>query len=542
MPIDPNEVQWDEPQGINPSEVQWDSAPAEAPKPNRKDSIMSLLSPKSVASNSLIKGAAGAVDFFGNAIPNAVNLAAIPIHAAATGIGITDKPYSPPMKTNNTARAMESIGLINPEMNPQTSGQRVVDTAIQGGMQTALTGKPSASMFGLGALSAGIGKKVEEDTGSEMAGTAANLLASAAIPYSINAAKSYGVERLAKQQAKLDLEKQQNKVIDKTIKDFQEAGYVTPPAMLPKNESGIMSDIGGKVGVESAASVKNQQVTNSLARKDMGLPENAPLTRETLKAARNKAGEVYAKLKKQPPIKIDAEYKPSDLSPKIDKSVGLDMQQKYEINMGDAVDHIRQLRKDAKSLFLKVDDPASQALARKTQGEADSLEGLIERNLKANGNKSLLRQFRDARKSIAKSHMYEGAIVEGSGNVDAVKLASQVKNMKDVDLGEARKIVNFANNFGKAAKSPAKMASRNAGKLSVMLGSAGRGAVGSVVGAGINKFAPEAVQNYLLSPQYQAKLMPDYIAKQNALSNLRGVTPEEMARIAAMSGNALSSQ
>jgi hypothetical protein len=354
---------------------------------------------------------------------------------------------------------------------------------------------------------------------------------------------------VSRNQDDLNALKSSRSEVDKTLSDAIESGYVVPPRMV-KETKPILSKIGGKVDTETDASVINQSTTDKLAREDLGLPENAPITTETLQGIRKQLGQFYEKLKGQDDIKIDSEYKPSNMSPKLDESIGLDMTQNYKIKMADAVEHIKQLRADADAIFSSASkDPKTLKDARLYRKEADDLELLIERNLEKSGNQAVLRDFKKARESIAKTHLYEDAIVEGTGSIDARQIGKAVQR-GDYVTGNAKKIGKFANVFPKANKSPKEIATKDAGKLSLMLAPVSGGGLGSGVGAAIggpigaaigggigtaaSLAAPSMARKNLLSAETQRSLVPEYIAKPNALSRLPDLNETERARLLMM--------
>ncbi len=101
-----------------------------------------------------------------------------------------------------------------------------------------------------------------------------------------------------------------NSVRDATLKASQEAGYVVPPSQANAGlGSRLLEGVSGKIRTAELAGVKNQSVTDQLARKALGLGDDAPLTSDTMKAIRAQAyAKGYEPLAKIGRIETDAGY------------------------------------------------------------------------------------------------------------------------------------------------------------------------------------------------------------------------------------------
>src|SRR6185295_3607726 len=83
------------------------------------------------------------------------------------------------------------------------------------------------------------------------------------------------------------------------------AGYVVPPNMAqekPSVVSKLMSGCGGKVKIQQAASEKNQEITNVLAARELGVDPKAGLSDQAFKDVRAKAGQTYGDVSKAMPV------------------------------------------------------------------------------------------------------------------------------------------------------------------------------------------------------------------------------------------------
>ena len=160
------------------------TAIAVTPQPERK---LKLPPPStgSLIRNSIMKGVAGLGDAIINTpanfeslskVPYGLALSAIGRRQVAEDLGLTDlTPTVPVFHELGSSPAMPELLRIKQEDNPQTPGQRVLDTAVQAAVGTALTGKPSLQSVGIGGVSGAVGQGTTEVTGSPLAGLFAGL-------------------------------------------------------------------------------------------------------------------------------------------------------------------------------------------------------------------------------------------------------------------------------------------------------------------------------------------------------------------------------
>lgn len=336
----------------------------------------------------------------------------------------------------------------------------------------------------------------------------------------------------------LAAEQQANAVRDATLRAAQQEGYVvTPGSISPTGKNILAERIAGKTHLEQLASVQNQTVTDKLARRAVGLPENAPLTSEAMQQIRKtEFDKGYAPLNKIGPvatdpaflddlINIEANYAgaagsfPGAVPEKVGALVKNYTVDKFD--SADALKSVRTLRDDAKGSFRSGDT----SLGKAQIAVANALENQIERALTAANNPNaakMLEQFRLSRQRMAISHTVEDAIREGGGTVTAAKLARDIQNGKYVS-GDLKTIAEFANVFPRVAQAPSQIGTPAAGTLlgrgvgSTVGGGVGYlmgGGAGAGIGAGVGGFAPEMVsagmRNYLLSSTAQQRMMPQY--------------------------------
>jgi hypothetical protein len=333
-------------------------------------------------------------------------------------------------------------------------------------------------------------------------------------------------------------EQELNAVRDATLRAAQQEGYVvTPGSVSPTGKNIISERMAGKTHLEQLASVQNQTVTDRLARRAAGLPENAPLTSTTMQDIRKaEYAKGYEPIKQIGEIKTDpvflddlisVESKYAGAGASFPGAVPEDVTRLIKnftvdkFNSKDALDVTRTLREQARGNFRKGDD----ALAKAQIDVSNALENQIERSLAASNNAKaadMLEQFRLSRQRMAISHTIEDAIKEGSGTVIAAKLARDIQTGKYVS-GDIKTIAEFANVFPRVAQTPSQIGAPGAGTVLGRSLSGGAGAAtgyamggptGMGIGGAIGALAPEMVsagmRNYLLSGAGQRNVLPNY--------------------------------
>lgn len=338
--------------------------------------------------------------------------------------------------------------------------------------------------------------------------------------------------------SQLTKEQELNAVRDATLRAAQQEGYVvTPGSVSPTGKNIISERMAGKTHLEQLASVQNQAVTDRLARRAAGLPENAPLTSTTMQDIRKaEYAKGYEPIKQIGEIKTDpvflddlisVESKYAGAGASFPGAVPEDVTRLIKnftvdkFNSKDALDVTRTLREQARGNFRKGDD----ALAKAQIDVSNALENQIERSLAMSNNAKaadMLEQFRLSRQRMAISHTIEDAIKEGSGTVIAAKLARDIQTGKYVS-GDIKTIAEFANVFPRVAQTPSQIGAPGAGTVLGRSLSGGAGAAtgyaiggptGMGIGGAIGALAPEMVsagmRNYLLSGAGQRNVLPNY--------------------------------
>jgi hypothetical protein len=377
-----------------------------------------------------------------------------------------------------------------------------------------------------------------------MAKTAGALTTAASATNPINALVK-PVEMMAKSKnAMLQSQKEANAVRDANVLAAQREGFVvTPGSLTPTGANVVKERIAGKTHLEQLASIKNQQMADKVARRAVGLPENSPLTPESMKDIRaTEYNKGYAPVKNLGNIVADDAYitdliniesKYTGASKSFPEAVPDEVGKlikKYTVDRfdaADAVDVIKNLREQASGNFRKGEN----ALAKSQLDISTALEGQIARTLETSGDPklaNLLEQFKASRQRMAISHTIEDAIRVGSGSVDAKKLGRDIQNDKFM-TGDLKTVAEFANTFPRVNVPPSTIGTPGAATVVGRSLSGGAGAVaGALAGGGPGAFigavAPELIsagmREYMLSQMGQRKILPKYDKYKNLAQGL----------------------
>lgn len=246
----------------------------------------------------------------------------------------------------------------------------------------------------------------------------------------------------------------------------REAGYVVPPTQAnPTLANRLVEGLAGKVSTAQNASVRNQAVTNDLAKRAIGAED---LTPEALQSVRNAANAQYDKLGQVgnfvadqgfiDALKKEAGSKalPGITNKEVDDLVDV-LAQQGTLDAQQTIESIKRLRFDGPANKISQ-DPTKKALGKAQMNIANAMEELIDRNLAASGQQELLANYRAARQTLAKVYDVEKALNTTSGNVDANKLAQLLKKGRPL-TGELKTAAEFAQQFPKAAQPVERMGS-----------------------------------------------------------------------------------
>lgn len=278
-----------------------------------------------------------------NAIPKGLaNLVNTPItlwnllQAAAAGMHSQIKDEIKPIP-NYPMQAAEKMGLVDPAKEPQTGPQRIVDMAIQAAIGAAAipAGGVAQAVKGavIGATSGAAAQTTQELTGSTLLAVAAGAITPVAISGTGTATKMLG-----------------NATRKQTLEESRAVGYVVEPSSVRQPTSKVET-VAGKAAIAQEAAFRNQEVTNKLAAKALGLPEDTTLTMGVIEDVREVAKAPYKEIAELSPVAKDALNKLQ--------------QARFEAN-----DYFRY--------YHRTGDPKAGKRARSWDAQADHWEQVIE--------------------------------------------------------------------------------------------------------------------------------------------------------------------
>jgi len=465
-----------------------------------------------VGVNAINKGIAGTADLLLNAPQNFVNLGKAFGGTLATAAGRPDLAPTPTPPPDFATRAFKATGMIRPELEPVNAGQRIVEAVGQGVGGGVMM--PTASLagalrgMGAGAISGAVGQGTTEATGSPTAGAITGM----ATPFAMSAAGARA-KALMDEQA---LRKAEQSVRDRVLSAGQEAGYVVPPSTVnPSFLNKRLEGIAGKAATGQETSFRNQETTNRLMAKELGLKPGTPITEGELERFRENAAKPYEEIKK--------------LSP----------------TAASALKELKETRVDAKNewaFYGRNQDPRTLAAAKKLDSEVATWEKVLEEEaLKAN-KPELLPELRQARQQIAKSYDIEKALNIGTGDISAPTLARALDNGAPF-TGNLRTVAEFGNAFPSSVREGAKVPTAGVSKTEA-LASLLLGGLISPIAAAL-PFASGPTRSMILSPAYQRQMaQPNYGVGMTtkAMEQFKDLTPQQAALIGALQASRSANQ
>lgn len=293
-------------------------------------------------------------------------------------------------------------------------------------------------------------------------------------------------------------------------------GYVIPPADLnPGVFTEMLNGLSGKIKTAQVASQRNQGVTNTLARRSIGLADDAELTADVLHGLRGTAAASgYAPVKQAGQITTDKAYEkaldaissqyqgaarsfPGVAKNEVAQMVEGLKQPKFDA--GDALDMVKVLRETADKAYRTGDSGMGKA----AKAAALAIEEQIDRGLSASGDTAAISAFREARKAIAKTYSVQKALNPATGDVSATALAKQFQAGRPLS-DELLTIGQVASAFPKATQA-LKESPKALSPLDFAVGAIGAGSSGPL--AAVTMAARPAVRSLLLSGPYQRAAM-----------------------------------
>lgn len=351
------------------------------------------------------------------------------------------------------------------------------------------------------------GERVKNVAVGTALGAGSQALASAGAKAIANRATSKAAEAVTKQS--------QNVMRDTVLKDAQAAGYVVPPsAVNPSFGAKRLESVAGKAAIGQEAAVRNQEITNSLARKAIGLADDQPISEAALETFRKQQGQVY-----------------NDVS-------------KLTNNASIYLEKLKDARSEAQSWWTHYNrsaEPNSLRSAKFFDAEVAKLEQNLEKEALKAGRPELMPALRQARTAIAKSYDIEKALNIATGDIDARIIGRLLdkKGSKAV-TGELGLIGKFANAFSPYAREGSKVPTPGVSKLealtSLTLGMGGAAAAGPVGAlAAAAPLASGPVRHFLLSKLGQAMMAKASYSKAPLTQMAAKALPPDRAALIARS-------
>lgn len=381
-----------------------------------------------------------------------------------------------------------------------------------GDLSTLLTGGAGATRIAAGAAgraAPSVAAPLAQAAGAlETAATATNPLSAVTVPAQ---AALEQVRRVAP--SPLTAQQQANLPRDMALERARSEGYMAPPGSIdPLSGRFVIAErIAGKTLLEQMMSVRNQETTNRLARRAVGVGEDTPLTSDAMTAVRQTAArQGYDPIRRIGNVTTDNQFV-NDLAnieqaftgqaASFPAAVPNTVQQLVNTHLvgqfdsGDAIRRIQDLRNDASASFRRNEPD----IGRAQRAVANALEDQIERGITASGLPNatqMLDDFRAARQRMAISHSIENAIREGTNNVSATKLASDLQRGRYM-TGDLQNIAEFASRFPRVSQLPSQIGTPSSGTV--------LGPVSAVPNA-----LSAAMRRYLMSQGAQRAATPRY--------------------------------
>lgn len=346
----------------------------------------------------------------------------------------------------------------------------------------------------------------EED--SRLKNTAIGAGLGALAHYGGNKLSSTLQKRAASKAANLASQQAKNAVRDATLKEAQEAGYIVPRSLYnPSFASNRLESLAGKAATKQQAAAANQDITNALAKKALGMADDTPLSKSALEGIRKTAAKPYQEI--------------AGMSPQ----AGADLEA------------LKQARNDAQGWFNAYNrsaSPADLAKAKALRETAEQLEKSLESYAVAAKRPDLLPALADARKTIAKTYTVQRALNDATGDVSAPvigRLFDKGKPLSDglETVGKFRSAFPQISQAG--AKIPAPGVSKSEALAGALLGTGGAAITGNPVGAAaaLLPLTSHPARSLALSKAMQK--MPSY-ATGTTNKLLQNIDPETAAMLA----------
>jgi len=321
---------------------------------------------------------------------------------------------------------------------------------------------------------------------------------------------------------------------------------LNPAEANPTRANRLKASMAGAENLTENLSKINEPRFTQLALQDMGLPPNTVLNAKAFEAALDQHSGPYNRIKEIPALAADDAVLSEIQSLRVDRPpIGGEASAKAvnklvdeavaKIKAGrsgsEVIADIRKLRRDANAVYNAqqksgVPDPVKIARADANKKLADSLENLIEANVR---DPNMLAELRAARAAMAKVYDYERATNFATNRIDPTVLAKMVEEGKPLsgiaaDIGKIVAVYPDIAQQGKTGKpfwAPERLTrSTAAGTIGLAIG----GLPGAIGGAVTGNIASGMAGRRMASPSYQARYaIPQDFRPPVVENNLRPV-------------------
>jgi hypothetical protein len=367
---------------------------------------------------------------------------------------------------------------ITPEARPQFDA--FVDPLINTVKHPveSFANAPASTILNVASLASGASNLIKAGAGAAAKGAVAKNVA--------NAAKANA--GTAKKAAVLDAGKK--------------AGYVVPVSEVNGGFwNNRLEGIAGKAALGQESILRNQKVTNQLAKKGLGITDDNPLSITALEAKRKAAGAPYKEV--------------SNLPPRPSTAQGYSRNSTSQVSSKKLLEELKQTRNDSQGWYKAYERSASPddlAKAKSLQAKARSIDAELNNRAKAVGRDDLRKQLHEARTEIAKTYTVQKGLNEATGDINPVEIGKAYKQGKGKVLtGDLKTIGEFQQAFPKYSKAGVGAQTPGVSKIEAVA-SLGGGGIGAAAGGPVGAFFGAAlplmstpIRNLLLSKPYQKR-------------------------------------
>ena len=358
--------------------------------------------------------------------------------------------------------------------------------------------------------------------------------------------KPFQERAAAKQEARVASSFENAAKIDAANLAVKHGIALNPAEANPTRANRLKASMAGAENLTENLSKINEPRFTQLALQDMNLPPNTVLNAKAFETALDQHSGPYNRVKEIPALAADDAVIAEIQSLRVERpSIGGEASAKAVNKLVDeaiakiregrsgaeVITDIRKLRRDANAVYNAqqksgVPDPVKIARADANKKLADSLENLIEANVR---DPKLLGELRKARAEMAKIYDYERATNFATNRIDPTVLAKMVEEGKPLsgiatDIGKIVAVYPDIAQQGKTGKpfwAPERLTrSTAAGTIGLAIG----GLPGAIGGAVTGNIASGMAGRRMASPGYQAKYaIPQDFRPPTQVNNLRPV-------------------